>query len=174
MVLIAFFVLLSQQMLAGVRNQIADAREAKDKKEKLLKSFEQDGLDIDALEEWQQGSIPWIDEVYDVTARFPFDPPGFHLTRMDGNIVPRRNPKEKERYQARIALFCIDPAPGQREKFQDGLVSEHIQVQPVRVDGNKFTINLEMSYQQAKNYLVQSVLPPEMLTRITESLKQKK
>ena len=172
----AFFMLLIAADAGRPEESDRRRQEQKEARDKKFKSpeFEQARLDVEAFEDWEQGTIPWVDEFYEISARFPWQPVGFHLTKLDGSIVPRRNPKEKERYQARIALFCIDPAPGQCEKFQDGLVSEHIQVQPVRVDGNKFTINLEMSYQQAKNYLVQLVLPPEMLTRITESLKQKK
>src|SRR5262249_51466896 len=107
--------------------------------------------------------ISWIDELYDITAHLPFDPPGFHLTKLDGNVPPRRSAKEKEKFQARIVLNGVD-GTGKRNYFQDAirqdsLQNEHLRVQPLLSQGNNFTIILDLTRLPARHYFARLELP---------------
>jgi hypothetical protein len=173
-VLLLLSMFVSQQMMASTTNAIAAARQEKENIEKKLKGFEQERVDLDALEDWEQGSVPWIDELYQITSVLPFEPPGFHLSKLDGNLVPRRNPKEKEKYQARIVLNAVDPGKGKREQFWAMLRDEHMQVTPRVTETDRFTINLDLAYQPGKNYAAKLELPSDIAAKINSDNQKKK
>ena len=71
------FVLMGQQMLAGTRNEIAEAKEQKESIEKKLKGFEPERLDMDALDDWENGTFPWMDKVPTTAPTSPTTRPDF-------------------------------------------------------------------------------------------------
>jgi len=144
LVVFALFMVVTQQMLAGMRSQISEAKSKKDAIERQLKSFDQDRIDLDGFDEWEQGTISWIDELYQISKRFPYDPPGFHLTKFDGNVLGRNNARK---YPAHITLSgtnAADPGNLQREKFQNAIEDDHLQVHPDRSHGSTFTIHVDL------------------------------
>ena len=96
-VMLMFFFLLTQQMLARTKDLIAQNKQEKESVDKKLKSFEQERIDLEAFEDWEQGSISWIDEIFELSKRFPYEPAGFHLTRLDANVSSRKNVKTSRR-----------------------------------------------------------------------------
>ena len=67
-------------VLAQKRADIARLASEKDGFEKLLAANAQDRADLDAYKEWEQTTIPWLDELYDFTARFPYEE-GFRVNQ---------------------------------------------------------------------------------------------
>jgi hypothetical protein len=161
MVLLAMFTILSQKMLADTKDEIARAKEEKDNIDKKLKGFEQERLDLDALDDWEGGTFPWNDELYNITAAFPFDPPGFHLKKFEGN-VKSRNKSDKSQAQGRVSLVVTNPlqelekfpwVKDPRDKFQASLPDAHAQVTPglTRPDGT-YVINVDLTHQPVEKY----------------------
>jgi hypothetical protein len=161
-ILVALGLMLAQQVLAGIRDQIASVKGLKMEREKKLTSDEFKGarLDIDAFEEWEQGCIPWVDEFYEIADHFPWQPTGFYLTRLDGNVRP--GAKLKDKYHARIVLTGVEPSFAQRQVFQSALRDDHMEVSPDNTNKDRFTIILDLARQPAANYrsvMVKPALP---------------
>jgi Tfp pilus assembly PilM family ATPase len=66
----AFF--LANLVLAGKRSQLAELRGLQEEMDAQLRELQPDKKNLDALKEWHKTALPVIDELYDLTARFPY------------------------------------------------------------------------------------------------------
>lgn len=80
---LALLAMVGYFMLADRKAKIQDLLVAKQDVEKNLKALAQEGLDINALRDWDKTTISWIDELYDLTAKFPSQK-GFRLNGITG------------------------------------------------------------------------------------------
>jgi hypothetical protein len=83
-----------------------------------LRNLEPDAKHILALREWTNDSVSWLDELYEVTARFDYRE-GFRLTSFKGDIKPPPlavfgKPKPKEKYIGQLVLSGEVPASEDR------------------------------------------------------------
>jgi hypothetical protein len=66
------FFLLANVVLAVKRGQVEQLQEQRDEVDADLRRFQPDKKRIGDLKEWHQGALPVLDELYDLTVRFPF------------------------------------------------------------------------------------------------------
>lgn len=87
----------------------------KNELEKLKKEMEEEGKRVKNIQEWDETRINWLDEMYDLAARFP-DVSGTRLEQFRAEpLTPQKNAKTK--YVARIFLK-VQTESG---KFMDAL-----------------------------------------------------
>lgn len=140
-----------QMLLAREREKIQELTEAKAQTEANFKRLEQDRVDLEALKEWDQGAIPWIDELYDIAARFP-RVTGLRLTKIQIEPIARRTAKDK--FAARMVLNGVVPAgkEGLLKQFTDSMRDPHLQIRDNRLRGQSFTIAVDVARQSAREY----------------------
>jgi hypothetical protein len=156
--LVFFTMHLSNQQKARLQ-QLA---EEKASVENRLKNLGQDRLDLETLKDFDQARISWIDEFYDLTARFP-DQVGFYLTKVQGEPIARRTSKDK--FVARVNLTGLTP-PGKDylvHQFLESLRDDHLQARIERFKGGssqEFVLKVDIAPQDPGDYLTRLVLPP--------------
>src|SRR5262249_46623505 len=95
-------------VLASRRNKIQQLTQEKNRIEEDLRFYAQDRADIDAFKEWDQTSIPWLDELYDLTARFPYEK-GFRINHFSVEAgSAKKGPKEGA--VARVRITGVSPS----------------------------------------------------------------
>jgi len=99
---IALFV--GSLVLANKRDQVSRLTELKDSLDQQLRLLAQDEKDIKALRDWEQAKVPWLDELYDLAARFPYKE-GLRVTSLTVDALTV-NPKSKVKdpYVARMTI----------------------------------------------------------------------
>jgi Tfp pilus assembly PilM family ATPase len=92
--------------LIGEREKdVAEWRAKKVKVEKRVKDLQVEIKYLEALKEWNDGAIPWIDELYDLAVRFP-GKQGFRITQL--TVVPLTSKGAKEsKFTARMTIQGI-------------------------------------------------------------------
>jgi len=120
--------------LSNKSRQVQRLTKQRDFLDNELRAYAQDRADIDALKEWDAGTVPWLDELYDLTARFPYEQ-GFRINHfVVGAGTTAKKPGSKD--AAPVAIVKLvgvnPPAPaprrhrprrtsqGDRRKHQEG------------------------------------------------------
>ena len=162
-VLLLLLMIVSQQTLASKKAAIQDLVNEKEAMEKKLKGVAQERLDLDGLKEWEQTSVPWIDEFYELAARFP-QQPGFRLTKVHGEVMPPPGPKDtkdKTRYVAKLTVHGLEP-PGKGHPVHDllgALKDNHIysELGDTKAvsgsDAQEFFARIYFTHQPPENYV---------------------
>ena len=101
-----FLVMFANFVLANKRSQIKGLEAQRVEQEALSKTLTQDRLDIEALKDWDNTTISWLDELYDMAARFPGHK-GFRVNILTANTLGK---KGKDRYVASVTLSGVVPA----------------------------------------------------------------
>lgn len=92
--------------------------------DRLKATLEEDARRARAIKEWHDSSIVWLDEVYDLTHRFPDpDTSRVRLSQLTADVVDR-GPGAKEKKVARMSLKGVT---GDDHKPVDHLVSRLVQ-----------------------------------------------
>jgi Tfp pilus assembly PilM family ATPase len=87
--------------------------------EKTMKDYEEDDKRIKALKEWDESRINWLDEIYDLTARFP-DIKNARLEQFRAEpLTVQKGAKTK--YVARITLKVATNDPNLMNNLQNGM-----------------------------------------------------
>jgi len=73
--------------------ELDQARLELEQAETVLKNLQPEAKQIAALNDWHKTAVPLIDEIYDLTKRFPYSR-GFHLDQLTIAPVPQLNAKE--------------------------------------------------------------------------------
>jgi hypothetical protein len=144
--------------LSSLRNEL-DTR---------LVQIEEDAKRIGALDEWSQREIVWLDELYDLTERFP-DTNAIRLTLLDGAA---QTPTGKDRHVARMTLTgittedhsAVDTLMSKLEEDRDYYNVDAKQTSPNRsIDffrfRRKFVTHVDMEKRPPDKY-VRRLLPP--------------
>jgi hypothetical protein len=124
-----------------------------------FKRQEQDRVDLEALKEWEKGAVRWIDEFYDLAARFPRET-GFRLTKVQIEPIARRDPKHG--YVARLTVRGVVPR-GKEDLVHTFIEAirdrPHRQAQLTNFKGQSFTVQVELAGQPATDYRTQLITP---------------
>jgi hypothetical protein len=144
--------------------------------ESELRSYAQDRIDIDALKEWDQATLPWLDELYDLTARFPYEK-GFRINHLVFEPVSLAKKSAKDAKDGkdmpivgRMRIVGINtPDMDQRvQQLRDAMAAGRDGHLKATVENTKkvgavheFTIRVEIAKQAASKYDTVLVLPPE-------------
>jgi Tfp pilus assembly PilM family ATPase len=162
---VAAFV-VGNRVLAGKRATIAELTERKTDLEAAYGRLGQVKLDVDALREWEDTTIPWLDELHDLAARFPFQI-GFRVKELSAQPIKRT---AKEPYVAQITFTGVGKIN------QDQLISQlidslnadrHLRATPQRTIGasggnQEFQVKVDVAKQPANRYVTALTLPPRL------------
>jgi Tfp pilus assembly PilM family ATPase len=94
LVVFGFLVAFGSVVLAGKKEQIRELVETKNDLEDKLKRFSQESADVNYLKDWKGASISWLDELYDLTARFP-NQEGFRIVSIAASPIKKNSAKDK-------------------------------------------------------------------------------
>ena len=161
-VVFLFLVLMGYKILERKKTEIQNYVDLKKEAEEVLNSpaNKQDRAVLDFLKKWKQESIPWIDELYDLSVRIPHKD-GYYLTKMDGKVMEGKVPQagekdrgEKDRFAANVILAGIEPKERHKftEQFLEAMSDPHLQPQLDSVSGQEFTLKIKLAPQPAKSY----------------------
>jgi hypothetical protein len=142
--------------------------------EGYLRAYAQDRTDIDAFKEWEQGNVPWLDELYDLTARFPFEK-GFRINHM---VLETAAPAKKTAKDAKdnkelpiagkVRIVGVNPPELdiQVQHLRDAIARDgHLKatIENIKKGGavHEFTIRVELAKQPASSYATVLAVPPE-------------
>jgi Tfp pilus assembly PilM family ATPase len=96
---------LGARELAAKDAELKKLTRQKARLDEQLTRLGEDARHIEALKTWEEGAICWLDELYDLTAYFPFSTK-VRLAQFNASPLPR-NPKDKDKHVARINLTGV-------------------------------------------------------------------
>ena len=171
-------VLICALVLNSYASRVEELHNDKAKYDAQLLALAPEAKHIEALKDWNGKRVAWLDELYDVTAHFPYRE-GFRLTEFTG--MPRQQlagrpgqakTKNEEKYAGQLALFGeTKPKPSEEDHVYDlkrRLSDPHHRalVEWTRVGGNAkkntktFLIRVDVAHQEPKGYTTGFIPPP--------------
>jgi hypothetical protein len=166
--------------LSGRRSQIQKLNVEKMKLDDELRALAQDRADIDGLKEWDQTTISWLDELYDLTARFPYEK-GFRVNHLSVEaIAAKKGAKDSKEGKeskdapvvARLRITGVTTTNKDAKDAKDSMVQHlrdaigrdtHLKATIEKWMGgtHEFTIKIDVTKQPAAKYETVLVLPPD-------------
>jgi hypothetical protein len=169
-------------LLADKQKRFEEVNTRKRTLETELAKMEEDDKRIALVEDWVQSGLVWLDELYDLTSRFP-DPETIRLTSLTGDPVTRTaqakpaaptadaaNQTPTPKYVAKLALQGITTSDDRavKELTKRFVEDNHYKVDAAPTDQNTgvdkarfpqhFTAHVEVEKQPPEKYVRQ--LPP--------------
>lgn len=157
----------TQNRLDEVTQELANVKAQLDKLQPAASQFAQ-------LKKWEMGALPWLDELYDLTARFP-DRENFRVNQIFINPLDR----ESDKFTMRMTINGVVPLGHSR--LIDDLVSRinreshgHCRASKETLktpqgnqseDTQEFTVYVDMIRQDLKKYDTELRLPPTYAPR---------
>lgn len=89
------------------RADLEDLRADEKKLDERIKGMNLDKPTVDALKDWEAGTLSWVDELYDISASFPYEE-GLKINHLLATTVVRKTPGDK--FTGRIKLEGVAPA----------------------------------------------------------------
>ena len=97
-VLLPIAFLYGYMTLSSQQGRILELAKNKEALELEWKGTEQARADVDGLKDWEQTTVSWIDELYDISARFPHEQ-GLRLSQVSAAPLARKaNASAKDKY----------------------------------------------------------------------------
>jgi hypothetical protein len=151
--------------LSGKRAQIVQMTQHKSETEKELTDHAQERAELDAYKDWEQSTIPWLDEMYDLTARYPFKP-GFRVNQLAASSTGSKK-SAKEGFVGDITLNGVT-RKGEDKNVHD-LHSAMARDPHLRPDikgfkpgvaSTAYSMKIEVARQDVKKYDTRLIVPP--------------
>lgn len=175
-------------VLATKKAEVAALTRDKADKKELLDSAAQERANLDAYKEWEQTTIPWLDEVYDLTARFP-SVQGFHLNSLSAQYTATttakkglKDAKEKDAKDGFSPVSVINlkgsAAPGKDEsailkQLNSSMSGDpHLRASIGRLNGNEFEMKIDVAKQSTAKYDTHLKVPPPLTAPVVAPTKQ--
>jgi hypothetical protein len=136
--------------------------------DQLLVKLEEDGKKYKALSDWDRKGIVVLDELYDVTEKFP-ETSSIQLTRFA--VSPRDEAKDK--HAARITLEGILADDSKLvNRLEDGLrLDPHRRIESTKIDGNMGNMRFSRFRSKFTTYVDVEKPPPSRYTaRLPDNL----
>jgi hypothetical protein len=162
--------------LAAKRARLDDLTREKNQVETLLAELKPDVTYIQALRDWDDSAIRMVDELYDLTARFPYRE-GLRVTQLSAGAIATRNPKDKDKEKISVRMTVNGIAPREDDRLIQQLVDtinhdSHTRAAlaglksgaPAGPGGRKaqeeFSLRIDITRQRARDYREVLVPPP--------------
>jgi hypothetical protein len=84
----------ANRLIAARAAEVAEMTAERNTLDDRLVRLQPDAKYIEAYKDWSRTAVPWLDELYDLAARFP-KKPGLRVTKLEVNQVQQRNTKDK-------------------------------------------------------------------------------
>ncbi len=153
-------------VLAQKRAEIARISNQKAGIEKVLADNLQERAELDAYKEWEQTTIPWLDELYDFTERFPFEE-GVRVNQFSAQTTGVKK-GAKDPYIGTINLSLYEPTNSKYVfALQRSMASDqHLRAWSGdlrRLPGNnapdEYKMKIDIAKQKTEKYDTQLILP---------------
>jgi hypothetical protein len=162
-VLIVVGIVVAMRAIADKKDQIRQLTAQKQELEFQLKKLEPDEKDIKGIREWDQMTVSWLDELYDLTARFPYLQ-NLRITHLTAGPVPKKSGKDaaKDPYVGRITLSGV--VPPEDSALVNTLIETinrdtHVRATHGRLKPPDFSLQLDIAKQPPSRY-VERLVPP--------------
>jgi Tfp pilus assembly PilM family ATPase len=175
--------LVAVMVFANVRarSEIARLTTEKIAGENELSTNKQERANVDAYREWEQTTVPWLDEFYDLSARNPYREK-FRINQLQATTLSTTGPKKAGSkdavYIGKITMTGVDPSdPSKGDNYLKALVDSmsndrHLVVQNIdtkkpndKSNNRDFTIDILIARQDAKKYTTHLVVPSRPIVR---------
>jgi hypothetical protein len=169
------------QALAAKRAIIEALTGEKNRLDDQLRQLAPDAKHIQALREWDDSAISSLDELYDLTARFPYRE-GLRITKLSVGTITSRNPKDKDKSSVRMTVTGIAPVADGRyvqQLLDDIKHDKHLRAEMVALKSSvaaatpagpgvpgvrraleEFSIQIDIAKQRPRDYQALFVPPP--------------
>jgi hypothetical protein len=165
-VVLLLLVVYANMVLAGKKNAVAEWTDNKTEAEARLKSLAQESLDINALKDWDNTSVSWLDELYDLTARFP-SIKGFHINSL--TAIPSSKKTVKTKYVAGVTITGIAPVADSTmvhklvEVINDaGFRVAKVEHSKAGLNNQDFQVKIDLMRQPSEKYTTVLKIPPPL------------
>lgn len=164
-------------VLSQKRAEIARLNIEKMAIEQKLADNAQERADLDAYKEWEQTTVPWLDELYDLSARFPFEQ-GFRVNQFSAQTVSTKKTGKdgkdaKDAYIGTINLSLYTPSGKgeymaqlqQAMSSSDGHVRSsysNLRILPGANAPQEYKMKIDISKQPAAKYETVLRVPPPL------------
>jgi hypothetical protein len=179
--LAVFFIGMTAYILARKRAEITDLMSEKTELESQLVVNAQERADLDAYKEWEQTTIPWLDELYDLTARYPYKE-GFRINNLSATTIGSSSAKKNSKDGAVGTIALNGIAPGKKgfedvhELFSSMARDAHVRATIGDIGASRsdktpqtFTMKIDIFKQAANRYDTHLVVPPPLIAKKDEA-----
>jgi len=162
-------------VLSSKKAEIAKLTKEKQDMEDAFKKDSQERADLEAYLDWERTSVSWLDEIYDLSARFPWEQKDkenlFRLNKLSATTTGTVKTKgAKDPFVGKISLEGIYPEANIRPVTlltQTMRNDKHLQPQLDHTRNNKeFWLSIKVAKQPARSYSTNLVVPPEWIKTV--------
>jgi hypothetical protein len=164
-VLVPVLFLFGFVMLSKQRSRIQALMTEKEQLDKEWTEAEQTRADVKGLKDWEQSSISWIDELYDLAARFPHET-GLRLSQVSAApLAGKTNTNTKDgKFVGVVTLHGV--MQGDQDKLVRQFMAKlredpHLRVTSPDFRGNEFTVRIEVAAQPGSAFKTKLDVPPQ-------------
>jgi len=170
------------QFLQGEQEKIALLRKHSASAKKTLTELQPEIKYTEALADWTGGAIPWLDELYDLTARMQFKK-GFRITQVNIATLAAKTAKEREKDKEKVIYSARMMIDGKVQQADLGLVQDLVkkisldphckaELAAIKAEGSAadpkktgmtFTIRVDLAHQAMVDYRIPLNLAPGAL-----------
>lgn len=166
-------------VLAQKKAEIAMLAKQKEEQENFLKIVAQERVDIEAYRDWEQTSILWLDELYDLSARFPWHE-DFRVNQIVASTAGTKKGMAKDPFVANFKLTGVSPSGKEFVKDFNAAMSHdtHLRsaVKKTTLQGEKliYEMKVDIARQDAKKFTTKLTVVPQKIKVIQEGPPKKK
>jgi len=150
-------------VLVDRRAKIRDLNAINQLQNEEFNNLGQERADLEAYKEWEHSSVRWLDELYDLTARFPYKP-GFRITQLNAsNTTSGAKKGAKESSVGRITLAGVYPkgeSQGVNDMHSAMSRDAHLRSSIEDIGQVDFKMKIEVSAQGTRRYDTVLSVPP--------------
>lgn len=180
-VLAVFLIGLMVYGLSTKRGEIERLTMDRAKYERRLIDTAQERAEVDAYLEWENTTVPWLDEMYDLTARYPWEV-GVRVNQFAA--LHSTAPKQKGAKAWPIGKITLSGiAPPSKDSLIDKLQKTLMEDPHLRVERGKskydkavveYPLKIDIVKQDAAKYEMRLIVPPRPKTVVVEAPPEEK
>jgi hypothetical protein len=176
--LLLFFITGMWYVLSQKKAEIARLNRQKQELEDAMKERAQERADLEAYLDWQRTTVPWLDEMYDLTARFPWEKEfrvnQFRATAAGASFAKKGAKDANARsFIGKFELNGIYPEKNDRPltSLTNMMTSDkHLQPKIDRNHGSKeFGLKIDVAKQPPGAYSSHLTVPPPLIKIVTRT-----
>jgi hypothetical protein len=146
--------------LSRKRAQIVEMTQQKIEAESKLAANAQERAELDAYKDWEGSTVPWLDELWDLSARYPYKM-GFRVNQFAATSTGSKK-ATKEGFIGEITLNGITPKVGDTGVYelQSAMSRDpHLRSGIKSFKGTTYSMKIDVARQDVKKYDTRLIVP---------------